>query len=116
MSLSLTLIFENVPNFGDHGRHVLGHDRLHYGGFSRDRQEALAALATPLGRPLYVYEDGGLRATSEDPYGTPLTFITAHMLWRSKLLRHSDTRPWDNAIDEFVRLLPPDTRIILWWS
>jgi len=116
MSLSLTLIFENAPVFGIRSDKVLGYDRITLGQVSRDCEVNLNKLATPLGLPLWNYEDEGLRLVETDPYGTPLTFVTAHQLAKSGFLKEVYSPEWKPALQAFVRLLPPATRIILWWS
>lgn len=116
MSLSLTLIFENAPIFGTRNNKVLGYDRMHLGDVGRDLEVIMRDVSTPLGIPLWAYGDEGLRLVTEDPYGTPLTFVTAHQLAKAHFTEYIGEPGWKPALKAFVGALPPTTRIILWWS
>jgi len=58
------------------------------------------------------YENGGLKETTVDAYGKPLTYLTAGELGKVILPNTSD---WNKAIFDFIKTLPPETMIILWW-
>lgn len=103
----------------------LGFDR--YGGdpvlcYERHRLEwqdnalfdALMAEAVPLPDGAQWYLDEGLEHAKEDNYGEPLTFLTAHALVRH--LSAVPLRGWDAATLQFLKALPPSTRVVLWWS
>jgi hypothetical protein len=62
---------------------------------------------------LLWYNDDGLEKRRDDPYGTPLTYVEACEF--NKI----DTvclNPWNRAVIEFIRSLPEDTPVVLWWS
>lgn len=59
------------------------------------------------------YSDEGLQERNYDAYGDPLKFVYAHEL--SKVNLDSDAGAWNKAAFAFVRALPPDTIIVLWW-
>lgn len=64
-------------------------------------------------------DDEGLEQEANDPYGTPLTFATAQDVSRllDEWIWTTVDREWRiNATAAYIRLLPPLTRVILWWS
>jgi len=58
------------------------------------------------------YEDEGLKIRKDDPYGSPLTMLTAGELAQADT---SQSSAWNKAVWEMIRNLPPDTPIVLWW-
>jgi len=111
MSVSLACIFAKWEHFP--GR-VLGYERLSLTYQDYDLFDRIKAEATPIDGMLMSYEDEGIKDRSDDPYGTPLTFLTAH-----RLAKHFDgigMEAWDMAVLAFVKALPPSTRVVLWWS
>lgn len=77
-------------------------------------------IAQPLNQMVWQHnDDEGLEQTANDPYGTPLTFATAQDVSRllDEWIWTNVERYWQiNATAAYVRLLPPLTRVILWWS
>jgi len=67
----------------------------------------------PAGLKLGHHEEQGLKWTDTDRYGKPLTYTTSTDLRRLKL--PEDLAPWNEAILAFLRTLPPDKRLILYW-
>jgi hypothetical protein len=59
------------------------------------------------------YQDEGLTYTDVDRYGEPLTFTTSADL--RGLRTPNDISPWNRAILAFLRSLPEDVRIVLYW-
>jgi len=111
MSLSLRFIFvkwEHSP-----GR-ILGYERLSLSHQDYELFDRIRAEATPIDGVLLSYEDEGIKDRSDDPYGTQLTFLTAHRL--AKHFEGVEMEAWDAAVLAFVKALPPSTRIVLWWS
>lgn len=66
----------------------------------------------PLNLWLNLYDDDGLEKTREDRYGDELTFVFAKQL---KHLKIRGTSAKNKAIKAFIKLLPNDTPIILFW-
>lgn len=67
----------------------------------------------PPERKIGTCEDAGLTWTETDRYGQPLTYTTPADLRRLKV--PADLTPWNAAILAFIRALPEDTRVILFW-
>jgi hypothetical protein len=59
------------------------------------------------------YEDEGIKERKTDPYGSPLTYLTAGELLAVAL--PTNASPWNKGVWAFLKELPPDTRILLWW-
>lgn len=97
-------------------------DRL---GFHRDyelfgqlhdfegKKGGIKANAMAPGASILQYDDEGLTRASTDPYGTPLTWVSAKEL--KKLKASERTSSWNKAILAFITALPDDTVIVLWW-
>jgi hypothetical protein len=83
--------------------------------FSRLSSDAVPRLVHDLPTDLTVgsYEDQGLIFTQTDGYGKPLTWTTPATL--ARLESPDDLSPWNNAVLAFLRALPEDTRIVLYW-
>lgn len=83
--------------------------------FARFAPDAEPRLVRPLPAGLSVgsYEDAGLRYTTADRYGNPLTYTTSADL--AGLAVPDDLAPWNRAILAFLFALPPDARIVLFW-
>jgi hypothetical protein len=85
--------------------------------FERDSAlfAGLAERARPLPEGLRVgsYEDAGLTFTAVDRAGGPLTFITPPDL--AGLPSPGEISPWNSAVLAFLRALPGDARIVLFW-
>lgn len=100
--------------FREHGGEMLPTASLRFerdsGLFGR-----LSRLARPLPEGLKVgnYEDEGLTFTNVDRAGSPLTFVTPADL--AGLDVPAEVSPWNIAILAFLRALPDDMRIVLYW-
>lgn len=90
--------------------------------FDRDQRllaqfsiDAEPCLVHPLPEGLKVghYEDEGLKFDEVDRYGKPLTFTTSADL--KNLHPPDDLAPWNVAVLAFLKALPPDTRLVLFW-
>lgn len=73
---------------------------------ARSRQLGAVELSTWTG-------DEGWAHVEEDPYGTPLEYILAGHLAKVNVDKAS---PWNQACFAFIRALPKDTPVVLWWS
>jgi hypothetical protein len=71
-------------------------------------------LAIPPQLWVEIYEDEGLNRTRTNNYDNGLTFVYAYELKKLKLSKNVSAI--NRAIMAFVRKLPDDTPIILWWS
>lgn len=59
------------------------------------------------------YEDEGIKRYVDDPYGDTLTYTTALELAKVSV---EDSTPWNKALWQMIRALPPETAFVLWWS
>jgi len=66
----------------------------------------------PEGKRLDWYADEGCKQVTEDPYGTPLTYVPAAEF---RKVKPKGTNDWNKAILAFLKTLPPDTPVVLWW-
>lgn len=115
MGLDLTLVPNRYPQIGGW---FLAYDRI-----SLDRQYALFdAIRDQVDTfPLeddtrfQWYGDEGLEDVREDPYGSPLRWCFAKDLSKIRL-SVEDLSAWNRGVVAFVRSLPPDTKIVLWWN
>jgi hypothetical protein len=80
---------------------------------SADATPPLVRLFPP-GLQAGVYRDAELTFTATDGYGKPLTFATPGDL--RALCLPGDLAPWNCAVLAFLRALPPDHRLVLFWS
>lgn len=88
-----------------------GYDRLSF-----EREEHLVDQIKSinrqlLDRPLLINDEGGRHIESRDAYGLPLRQCSA-----GALAHVSSGNDWNNAVLAFVRALPPQTAIVLYWS
>ena len=103
----------------------LGHERLgferEYDLFeqieSRGRQEPdepIEKVCNPQPIPPHIkfewYGDEGIEDRKENPYGEPLTFVRAF-----EFLKVQAKNPWNKCVVDFLKSLPPQTPIVLWW-
>jgi len=58
------------------------------------------------------YNEDGIHVRNTDPYGEPLTFV------RAEAFKEIDYVPnqWNNSILLFLKSLPSDTIVILYWE
>jgi hypothetical protein len=102
----------------------LGNNRL---GFNRDYflfeqidskgrtdLDPLPKICNPKPLPPNVqfdwYDDEGLETITTDPYGTPLTYVTA-----GELAEVKSEHDWNAAIIAMMKALPPQTPVVLYW-
>lgn len=118
--MGLDLTFCIIPENRDWW---LGYDRL---GTERDYalysqiSEIGRGGSRPVMRPRPVppeadfmwYGDEGLQEKLEDPYGEPLTYVLALDFHKINLERVNDR---NRPVIEFIKMLPPQTRIVLYW-
>lgn len=94
----------------------LASNRLGFEGRYYDLWDKLEQAADVTGETILWCEDDGWTERTENPYGTPLKFITAGKFVEAVDASGVTTmKPFDSAIVGFVRLLPPDTRLLLWF-
>jgi hypothetical protein len=109
------------PRFREiHGNRMLATTRLpldrHYDlfsqlpGYTREGGDGGAAPAVDF--DVDVYEDEGIRSTRKDAYGTPLRCVTAGEL---AAVNTEDTSAWNKAAFAFIRALPPETLVVVYW-
>lgn len=110
MSVHLTLVFDQ---YGLAGR-IPAYTRMSLEWQDYDAFDRIKAEAVPLSNGIDWYDDDGLEERRDDQYGEPLTFLPAHAVARH--LSAAPLRCWDAAVLAFVKALPPDSRVVLWWS
>ncbi|MGD2065618.1 MAG: hypothetical protein PVI43_00430 [Candidatus Bathyarchaeota archaeon] len=65
------------------------------------------------GRKLHWYDDEGLEDTDKDNYGDRLTSTRAKLI--ADAMAKYKLSPKNRAVMEYMKALPPDTEIFLWW-
>ena len=109
MGINLTLVIDQ------HGHDpILAYTRLPLYWQDYAAFDELTELSTHLETYVGWYDDSGLVTRTVDPYGDPLTFITAHEL--ATFLEEQGLQGWDLAVLSFVQMLPAATKVALWWS
>ena len=79
-----------------------------------DAIKALPAVAVPEA-PLAYDDDEGLKPTATDSYGDQLTQVWAGVL--AGIPEETWGRSeWNRAALAYLRTIPPDTPVVLWWS
>lgn len=118
MSLDLTLI----PVEHDDGRWGYGHTvlRMDAANYIHDLIERFNLRETdpPDKFNTYLsrddkYEEPHYGETNEDPYGEPLRCVRAGDL--GALVLHENVTARDRAVWAYIRQLPPETKIALYW-
>ena len=71
---------------------------------------SLNPLPVPESKRVDWYDDDGIKQTTEDAYGSKLTYLLA-----SAFSKVTSDNQWNKAILEMLKLLPEDTPIILYW-
>lgn len=66
----------------------------------------------PEGVEFEWYGDEGVRKETQDPYGSDLTFVRAFEFHKVDV---SKSHPWNKCIIDFLKSLPAQTPIVLWW-
>ena len=85
--------------------------RLDRDGALFDAIERAPSFAVP---QVEVYEDDGLRVRGTTPYGEPVRYALAGELARAGS-EPADLSPWNAAVVAFLRALPADLPVYLWW-
>jgi len=67
----------------------------------------------PEGKRVEVYGDEGIEVCTTTPYGDPLTFVRAKEF--RKVKTDKTIGKWNLAVIRFLRALPPETPVVLWW-
>ena len=74
-------------------------------------------ILNPLPVPKWIeinwYWDEGIETITENPYGEPLTYLTAGEFCE---LDTSDLGNWNSAVVEFLCALPRETPVLLYWK
>jgi hypothetical protein len=106
MGLDLTLIPDRYYRNREADSKVLAYDRIQFRRDTTlfDQILKLPATTSPI---VISYEDDGLHETAR------LHEVTAGVL--GSVIPDGPIAPWNLAILAFVRHLPPDTLIVLWW-
>lgn len=110
MSISLTLAFDVFRISGP----ILCTTRQALSFSCMQTFWRIANAAIPLPDGVKWFDDQGLRLYFTDPRGDPLTFINALTLSRlleTELLLND----FDLATLAYLKAIPPDTRVVLWW-
>lgn len=114
MSLDLTLCPYDWPGRIDWD-FFLAYTRLRCGGASGFAERLERSGVTPHPLPprsrFSWYGDEGLKDYTTDPYGTPLTYLTAAELL-SVAPPENERGP---SVWAYLKALPPDTPVVLWW-
>jgi hypothetical protein len=114
MGVDLTLL----PIRYDHQTWWLAYDRIRFTGnyelHRRIRDVESCAMSSPVApKVLQWYGDNGIEDATTDRYGDPLRVVFAADL--SKIELPDDITGWTRATFEFVKSLPGDTKLVLWW-
>ena len=83
--------------------------------FSKLSRDAVPCLVQLLPPDLKVgcYNEDGLVFVQADRYGQPLTWFTSSDLTRLDV--PDGISPWNDAVLAFLRALPEEIRIVLYW-
>ncbi|KXK08790.1 MAG: hypothetical protein UZ21_OP11001000345 [Microgenomates bacterium OLB22] len=121
MGLDLTLILVNEPGginkVSHYAKNTLRLEREgFYGQFLSSQGDPAKVQARPIPKRLWVgvYTDEGLQMTREDAYGEELMWLYAHELLATLSLCVRNR--WNKAIMAFIKAIPPETPIILYWG
>ncbi len=65
----------------------------------------------------WKYGDDGLETVNRTPYDDPLTFLYASDFSElpADFNEEEELSEYNSAVFAFIRKLPPETRILLWW-
>ena len=113
MGVDLTLVPVVYPNVD----WILAYTRIEMRGRWYGLWECLTKLSKPLNHEISWYGDEGIKKESETPYGKPLTWVTAEQFIKAVKIAKckKDMVDLDKAAVAYVRALPPDMKIILWF-
>jgi hypothetical protein len=114
MGIDLTLMPDKWPGLSVHGA-PLGFDRLGLQCGHCDLFQELESVATVAPHGIYYYGDEGIARETENPYGRPVSFVTAGQIVKILDSIEWEWREWDAAVWAFIRALPPDRRVFLWF-
>lgn len=112
MGVDLTL----VPNRFErsHGP-ILGYTRLPLTCRWYKLHEALQEVANPLTEGLMWYADEGIETIHEDAYGHKLTWVIPSQFLKAAEKHMEGADDWDKGVVAFIKCLPPQTQIVLWF-
>lgn len=112
MGLDLTIAVDDYHGLSTPSTYT----RLAFHGRYYHLFDALEKQASPVGKILW-YGDDGLKEVTTNPYGTPILSIDAdEMIALIDSHKNADELgTWDVAVVAFIRALPPDTAIYLWF-
>lgn len=68
----------------------------------------------PVGKRLDWYMDEGIKRVTEDPYGTPLTYILADET-RAIDVPKLVLSDWNRAVLGMLQAIDPETPVVLYW-
>ena len=85
--------------------------------FRRVEQVESDPLPKVVGKPVSfkVYKDEGIVEAKTDSYGTPLRVAKAGNLAKAALPA-AEMYPWNRAAWAYLKVLPPDTPVVLYWN
>ena len=109
MSVNLTIA---IDRYGLPGS-PLAYERLRLDWQDRELFARIIADSEVLGCGVYWYGDKGSSLEQTDAYGVPLRYIPAGAL--AAYLDAIPLRGADAAVLAFLKALPWDMRVILWW-
>lgn len=66
------------------------------------------------GGPVEIHSDTGWDKCTANPYGEPIYYVKAGDL-AAAIPAALSTSPWNAAVIAFVRTLPADVPVYLWW-
>ena len=99
-----------------HRLHFLDNHKIieQVGSYPRDETSRIKTKELPDQTFLEIVQNGKDTLVRHDPIGNQLEYIYAAD-WQTKVRLPDDLCKWDFAVDLYIRALPPDTPIILYW-
>ena len=123
MGLDLTLCPDELTALYGTDKPPTSDSHLGYSRLRMVRESSLFIAITGLSpQPLAPvqfqwYSDSGLLDLAHDAYGNPLTWLPANVFQRIAIPTTAHTlHPWNRAVLRFLSILPPATRVVLWWD
>lgn len=110
MSVDLTLMVDPYESGGSY----FGYVQMPLKRNSASLFDGLTTSAVHLSVPLLMHQDEGLTKRQNDAYGKPLLAIQAGIV-AQHLGRQRDLTPWDQAVLAFIRALPADKQVVLYF-
>lgn len=112
MSTNLTFGIDELRGLPD--ARILCHNRLHLQNQTPALLAGIRDNAVPIGAQVTWFSDEGVQTRNRDPHGNRITYIPAYTLAR-QLAATPYLSAWDSAVAQFIHMLPPETRVVLWW-